>query len=59
MSEFQSFSKAVHTQYESMQKHELFVVDVEDIFASYLAAFPEGTNPIFRQRTECCCSRQA
>jgi hypothetical protein len=59
MSEFQIFSKAVHAQYAAMQKHELFVVDVEDIFASYLAAFPEGTDPIFRERTvhDCNCCK--
>lgn len=56
MSEFQKFSAAVHAQYESMAVNELFVVDVEDIFASYLAAFPEGTNPIFRERTEHDCN---
>lgn len=59
MSEFQIFSKAVHAQYANMQKDELFVVDVEDIFASYLAAFPKGTNPIFRERTvhDCNCCK--
>jgi len=53
---FSIFADAVHAQYNSMAKNELFVVDVEDIFASYLAAFPEGTNPIFRQRTEHDCN---
>jgi hypothetical protein len=57
---FVDFSKHVHLNYDTMSKGELFVVDVEDIFASYLAAFPEGTNPIFRERTEhdCNCCKQ-
>lgn len=58
MSDFRPFSLAVHQQFNSMSKHELFVVDIsgDDLFAAYLAAFPEGTNPIFRERTEHDCS---
>lgn len=58
MSDFKPFAQAVHKQFESMSKHELFVVDIsgDDLFAAYLAAFPEGTNPIFRERTEHDCS---
>lgn len=52
MSRFDQFSDAVHLRYESMKSDELYVVDIEDIYASYLAAFPEGSNPIFRERTE-------
>ena len=57
---FKAFADSVHAQFESMRPHELFTVDVEDIFASYLAAFPEGTNPMFRERTEhdCNCCKQ-
>lgn len=57
-SDFKPFSVAVHQQWMSMSKHELFVVDIsgDDLFAAYLAAFPEGTNPIFRERTEHDCS---
>ncbi len=58
MSDFKPFSVAVHKQFTAMSKHELFVVDVssDDLFAAYLAAFPEGTNPIYRERTEHDCS---
>jgi len=53
---FKTFSKAVHSQYNSMAKGELFVVDVGDIYASYLAAFPAGTDPIYRVRTQHDCN---
>ena len=53
---FTDFSSAVHRQYEKMSLEELYVVDVHDLFETYLAAFPEGTNPIFRQRTEHDCN---
>lgn len=56
MSDFHKFSAAVAAKFDDMSKHELFEVEVEDIFASYLAAFPAGTNPIFRERTEHDCS---
>lgn len=60
MTEFSVFSRAVHARYSELSTQELFVVDVTDIFASYLAAFPEGSNPIFRERTEhdCNCCKQ-
>jgi len=61
MSDFKAFSAAVHAQYSVMAQHELFTVDVkpDDVYDGYLAAFPEGTNPIFRKRTEhdCSCCR--
>lgn len=56
MSDFQPFGKAVHTRYTTLAAGELFVVDVEDIYGSYLGAFPEGTNPMFRKATEHDCS---
>lgn len=57
---FKTFSEAVHARYNELAQGELYVVDVDDIFASYLAAFPDGTNPIFRERTEhdCNCCKQ-
>ena len=60
MSEFPAFSRAVFNRLNNMARGELFVVDAADIFASYLAAFPEGTNPMFRARTEhdCSCCKQ-
>lgn len=58
---FKEFSKAVNkTLVEMSSANEFFRVDCPDIFDHYLAAFPEGSNPIFRERTEhdCQCCRQ-
>lgn len=58
---FDFVKKAVENKLSSMEKQELFVVDVEkdEIWDLYLSSFPEGTNPIFRERTEhdCSCCR--
>ena len=58
--EFSTLSDAVHSRYQEISKDELFVVDVPDIFEEYLRAFPEGSDPIFRERTEhdCSCCKQ-
>jgi hypothetical protein len=58
--DFPIFSRLVHERFTRMSKEELFTVDTADIFDSYLAAFPEGTNPLFRERTEhdCSCCKQ-
>lgn len=59
--QFHVFAKAVRKQFDSMAKDPLFVVDSdrEIIWMQYLLAFPEGTDPIFRKRTEhdCSCCR--
>ncbi len=61
MSDFKPFAAAVHAQYNAMAVNELFVtgVDPDEVYAGYLTAFPEGTNPVFRERTEhdCSCCR--
>jgi hypothetical protein len=57
---FEKFSQLVHDQFNVMSKQAmLYVVDVEP-WDHYLNAFPEGTNPIFKVRTEhdCSCCRQ-
>jgi hypothetical protein len=56
---FKIFGDAVHRQYNHIAQRELFIADVADIFESYLAAFPEGSNPIFRERTvhDCNCCK--
>lgn len=57
---FTTFSKAVEKHFSEMSKNELFVVQIDDIFDKYLAAFPADSNPIFRERTEhdCNCCKQ-
>ena len=60
--DFNKFKTAVAKQFKAMTKHQLFRVDVsgDDLWDRYLAAFPEGTNPIYRERTEhdCNCCKQ-
>jgi hypothetical protein len=55
---FNIFKNAVAKQFERMQKHELFrvQVDKDTLWATYLGAFPAGTDLIFRERTEHDCS---
>jgi hypothetical protein len=55
---FKPFAAAVAAQFALMSKHELFTVklDGDTLYDAYLAAFPAGTNPIFRERTEHDCS---
>jgi hypothetical protein len=59
--DFSKFKVAVAQQFQRMQEHGLFVVDVDGdaLWAEYLAAFPAGTNPVLRKRTEhdCSCCR--
>lgn len=58
---FPTFANLVSKKLKSMAAKELYVVDVsdEEIWDAYLKAFPAGTNPIFRERTEhdCSCCR--
>ncbi len=55
---FQDWANLVHSRYnELVRTHdELYTVDCPDIFEKYLSFFPEGSNPIFRVRTEHDCS---
>ena len=55
---FVPFAKAVHDRYNQLAKNELFVTDI-DLWDTYIAAFPEGTNPVYRVRAEhdCSCCR--
>lgn len=58
---FHIFGKAVRTRFDELSKDALFVVnsDRDTIWEAYLDAFPPGSNPIFRERTEhdCSCCR--
>ena len=58
--DFSKFAEPVKKRFIELSKNELFVVEVEDLYDRYLAAFPEGTNPVFRERTEhdCQCCKQ-
>lgn len=49
---FHDFARPVEARFNEMSKGELFVVEAPDLFDRYLAAYPEGTNPMFRKRTE-------
>jgi hypothetical protein len=58
---FKKFSQAVSQRFAELAKGALYVVDIakDDLWSAYLAAFPPGTDPIFRVRTEhdCSCCR--
>lgn len=54
--QFPVFAAAVKKRFDLMSTGEILTVESPDIFDVYLAAFPEGTNPIFRVRTEHDCS---
>jgi len=58
MADFRPFSKLVHQRFAELSKHELFVTSMhpDSLYAAYLSAFPEGTNPIYKERTEHDCS---
>lgn len=62
MTTFSSFSEQLRQRFEALSQHELYTVAItgDEVWAAYLTAFPEGTNPIFRERTEhdCACCRQ-
>lgn len=62
MSTFRLFKEAVQEQYDNMLGSDLFVTDtdLDEIWDTYLNAFPVGSNPIFRERTEhdCSCCKQ-
>lgn len=62
---FHAFALAVHQRLEHLTRTPEIPVFVttaskDDLWATYLAAFPEGSNPIFRERTQhdCSCCRQ-
>lgn len=54
MSNFKPFADAVAKQWDSMSANEMYRTSVsgDDLWDLYLASFPEGTNPLFRTRTE-------
>ena len=52
--EFVNFSDAVARQFERMQEYQLFKTDIKGdvLWKHYLDSFPEGSNPIHKERTE-------
>jgi hypothetical protein len=58
--DFNKFSDALSQQFHRMSGHTLYKVDIskDAMWEVYLASFPEGTNPIYRERTvhdcQCC-----
>jgi len=52
--EFSLLKAAVAKQFQAMQKHTLYRTSVkgEDLWETYLASFPTGTDIIYRERTE-------
>lgn len=60
---FKDFAEAVHAKLSALSKDKnqlFFKALVPDLFEQYLEAFPAGSNPIFRERTEhdCNCCKQ-
>jgi len=55
---FKLFSKAVKNQFDSMGKNTLYVADISKdvLWSTYLDSFPQGTNPIYKERTEHDCN---
>lgn len=56
---FPQFASAVNKRFTEISRDELFVVDGLDLWTSYLLAFPDGTDPMFRSRTvhDCSCCK--
>ena len=60
---FAGFAELVAADFQALGKSaHVFAVNIEPdvLYAKYLAAFPEGSNPRFKERTEhdCTCCRQ-
>jgi len=60
--DFRMVKIAIAKQFEKLQGYNLFRsrVGKEEMWQTYLSSFPNGSNPIFRERTEhdCSCCRQ-
>lgn len=59
---FSLFNQSIRTSLDQMSSGRLFEVDIDkdELYQLYLSSFPDGTNPMFRQRTEydCSCCKQ-
>lgn len=58
MSNFSKFKQAIQKQFKNMSTSALFQteVDKQELWETYLESFPEGTNPLFRERREYDCN---
>ena len=54
MSNFSEFKEAVNHQLTIMEGHGLFFTDTDkdELWDTYLDSFPEGSNPMYKERTE-------
>lgn len=59
--DFGKIKTAIARQFDLLSQHDMFRADAEgdELWAAYLASFPPGTNPIYRERSEhdCACCR--
>lgn len=60
--DFPAFGKLVNESFKKLVAGQVFEVNLagDDLWATYLASFPEGTNLIYKKRTEhdCSCCKQ-
>lgn len=60
--DFHKIKLAVQKQFDMLKQHKLFRTEAnkDELWETYLRSFPEGSNPIFRERTEhdCSCCKQ-
>lgn len=61
MSNFHKIKLAVAEKFQRISQHDLFRTSIpkDTLWTTYLSAFPRGSNPIFRKRSEhdCSCCR--
>ena len=62
MSDFLKFKQVIQEQFDELAKNKLFVTDTSKdlLWGTYLSSFPEGSNPIYKERTthDCQCCKQ-
>lgn len=60
--DFSKFKRPIDKQFAMLTKHDMFRTGAgkDEMWDTYLASFPQGSNPVFRKRTEhdCSCCRQ-
>jgi hypothetical protein len=59
---FKEFKIMIESRFEALAKYELYRTNVDRdlIWSTYLGSFPQGANPIYKERTEhdCNCCKQ-